>query len=47
MNMGTLIILAMVGIPCVAFLIFCATSNGKNWLAKIICYKKYSIKIGD
>lgn len=30
--MGTLIILAMVGIPCVAFLIFCTTSNGKNWL---------------
>lgn len=34
MNMGTLIILAMVGIPCVVFLIFCATSNGKNWLGQ-------------
>nr|DAT45185.1 MAG TPA: protein of unknown function (DUF384) [Caudoviricetes sp.] len=30
--MGTLIILAMVGIPCVVFLMFCATPNGKHWL---------------
>lgn len=45
--MGTLIILAMVGIPCVAFLIFCATSMERIGYAKIICYKKYSVKIGD
>ena len=30
--MGTLIILAMVGSPCVVFLIFCLTPKGKNWL---------------
>lgn len=30
--MGTLIILAMVGILCVVFLMFCATPNGKHWL---------------
>lgn len=30
--MGTLIILGMVGIPCIVFLLFCATPNGKTWL---------------
>ena len=30
--MGTLIILAMVGVPCVVFLIYCLTPKGKNWL---------------
>ena len=30
--METLIILAMVGIPCFVFLIFCLTPKGKKWL---------------
>ncbi len=30
--MGTLIILAMVGIPTFAFLFFCITPKGKRWL---------------
>ena len=30
--MGTLIILGMVGIPCIVFLIYCLTPKGKNWL---------------
>ena len=30
--MGTLIILAMVGVPCIAFLIYCATPRGRRWL---------------
>lgn len=32
--MGTLIILAMVGTPCIAFLIYCATPKGKQWLRR-------------
>lgn len=31
---GTLIILGMVGIPCAAFLIFCLTAPGKEWLRR-------------
>ena len=30
--MGTLIILAMVGTPCIAFLLYCLTPKGKKWL---------------
>jgi hypothetical protein len=30
--MGTLIILAIVGAPCVVFLIYCLTPKGKRWL---------------
>jgi len=29
---GTLIILGMLGIPCIAFLIWCLTPQGKRWL---------------
>ncbi len=32
--MGTLIILAFVGIPCIAFLAYCATPAGRRWLKK-------------
>ena len=30
--MGTIIILAMVGVPCALFLIYCLTPKGKKWL---------------
>jgi len=30
--MGTLIILAFVGIPCIIFLVYCLTPKGKKWL---------------
>jgi len=30
--MGTLIILAMVGVPCIVFLLYCLTPKGKKWL---------------
>ncbi len=30
--MGTLIILGMVGIPCILFLLWCLTPPGKRWL---------------
>jgi hypothetical protein len=30
--MGTLIILAIIGIPCAVFLIYCLTPKGKKWL---------------
>lgn len=30
--MGTFIILAMVGIPCIVFLACYSTANGKQWL---------------
>ena len=37
--MGTLIILGMVGIPCIIFLLYCLTPGGKRWLRKnnMIC----------
>ena len=31
---GTLIILGMVGIPCIIFLLYCLTPSGKRWLRK-------------
>ena len=30
--MGTLFLLAYMGIPAIMFLIFCLTPNGKQWL---------------
>ena len=30
--MGAYIMLGVIGIPCTIFLIYCLTSNGKNWL---------------
>jgi len=31
-KMGALIILGIVGIPCIVFLLYCLTPSGKKWL---------------
>lgn len=31
-SLGALIILSMVGIPCLIFLLWCLTPSGKRWL---------------
>ena len=30
--MGVYIMFAMIGIPCIIFLLYCLTPNGKRWL---------------
>ena len=31
---GTLVILAMVGIPCAVFLLYCLTPGGREWMRR-------------
>ena len=40
--MGVYLAFLFVGVPCMVFLAFCLTRNGKNGLDKITCFRLWN-----